>query len=1480
MKRASFLQALAVTLCMVCMAAAGCSGGVSTAGTFRVDSLNAVSYNARYKELERSASAAATAYKAAGLYRYGKAEACDNLAFCAFMRMDFLEAERLHREVYSLTKNELELLVADIGMMRICQRMARNKEFYDYRNSALRRMKRIDEESDLFTDRHGRTRLAYARSEFHLVSTVYHYYLQQRAEALAAFQPLEEDASLTADRGQWLQYRYLKGAASLGDGETPDERRLQAFDELYLVWRDASKQGYTYFIGNGLQGLAGMMAFPEGYAFFLSRRGHLLAQFGLPVDTLLPLRLGEKALTLFKQYDDPYQVAGAYTCIGKYLNAHGRYGEALDTLGRAIASVAGNEASVPECVSRIHEQMSVAYAGLEMKEASDINRNVYLDILDETRQDREWESRYAALQDEERQLNLLLAATGVAVVAVCLFFWFFNRRSRTRNRLHLHRLRLMLDICQKITASIPPDAMTTEEIEASLTAATRGGLQALFGVEGTVVKEGRLSVPRALDKDEQAMARLLNAYIQWALENGTAAIWLGDERRRLEKRRYVHELHIAGDKRQNLVKRACIAIVEGIHPYIDRIAGEVGKLAKGGELCPVEVRRERYQYMDELVAAINEYNDILSLWVKMRQGTPGLQIETFGLEELFDLLRKGGRAFELKGLSFTVEPTSLWVKADKALTLFMINTLAENARKYTDAGGAVKVSACQKEDYVELSVTDTGYGLSKADVARIVGEKVYDSKAIGMDNEARREALRQRKGSGFGLMNCRGIIEKYRKAGDLFKVCLFGVESAPGKGSRFFFRLPAGVRKSVYVLLALLLPALFAGCGKPEDTVRETALAAQEVSASQQAYDALLDQASDYANGAYYSNVDRQYEQALAYIDSAMICLNDHYARYAARPRRFMDMEVEDEPAELSWWGEGFDSDYHVILDIRNEAAVAFLALKQWSAYDYNNRAYTVLYKLLGEDSSLEAYCRELERSTTNKTVGIWLFVLLFVTLALGYYFLYFRRRLVYRWNLEQVLEINRQVFAASTMPLRAVEQTEPEQGENAVEDTASHQDESASHQDESASHQDEPASYQQEQSASHHEEPSLRQEVPAMSQEESLQQEEDVLKEIPQRIVDEAFDAVNELLGVDGLGLAVYGESTHHLTFAFNPKEAPAQRRRLCMDTVRRCFDEGVYLSRQGVQAIPLVVEKGGRRRRVGVLCLERPPQATREADRLLLQLITRYMAIVVFNAVVKLAAKYRDIETAQDETRRASWEESQLHVQNMVLDNCLSTIKHETSYYPSKIKQLVAKLRVSSLTEAEERATITAIGELTAYYKGIFTILSRQASRQLEEVTFRRGTVSVRELMEAAERYFRKAVKDKAGLVRFHTEAAEAFVTGDRHLLAFLLESLIDEALASSLPGDLGLTCAQEGAFVKFTFTDRRRAYAQDVLNRLFFPDLQRMTAGSHGALQGTEYLVCKQIVRDHDEYAGRRGCRIYAVPAEGGGFSVCFTLPGKDV
>ena len=1419
-----------------------CTDMVPTKEVRLIDSLNGKAYAYRYRSLDSSYKYANEAYRQVNFYKSGKAEASNNLGFCAFMAMDFDRAEALHKEVYKLTKNELELLIADIGLMKICQRTAMNKEFYDYRNSALKRMKRIREESDLFADRHEALRLDYAFTEFFIVSSIYYYYLQQRQEAITSLNRIPEDEALT-DTNQLLYYHYIKGSASLVEATKPEDRKMREFDQLYITWRTAVQTNHPYFEGNGLQGLANLMVSPNNFELFRTRRGYALDQFGFPVDSLLPLRMAQRALEKFREYNDLYQIAGAYVSIGKYMNEHGRYTEALDTLAKALDCVNQHHMlyyhhaadtldklhvfvegdttytgvpwimqedvrTVPEWISRIREQLSVSYAGLGMKYASDYNRNIYLDILNYTRQDKELESRYLSLEADSRQMTLVLSLVIVGLVLVVILWWFFNKRSKIRNQVDVERLQRILTLCRDITSSIPMNVPLIQQ-----------GIDQLFGkgrLQLEIPEEGKAAlVPlHRLNRDEKALVHVLEPYIVWAADNEQMVEALSDERMQLEKQRYVYEQHIAGNKRQNLIKKACLAIVNGINPYIDRILNEVHKLTERGYIDNAKIKKEKYQYIDELVTTINEYNDILALWIKMKQGTLSLNIETFSLNELFELLGKGRRAFEMKNQKLEIEPTTVMVKADRALTLFMINTLAENARKYTPEGGTIKVYARTTEDaYVEISVEDNGRGISEEDVAHIIGEKVYDSRVIGMKNAADPEVLKENKGSGFGLMNCKGIIEKYKKTNDLFRRCVFDVESELGKGSRFYFRLPSGVRKAMGVLLlCLLLPLGMVSClHDPIPPMLQDGDSIVVVMDS--AYEDLLDVASDYANAAYFANVDENYELALQYIDSAMLFLNEHYEKYARpdRPHRYMKLVGEGTPAEISWWNELFDSDYHVILDIRNEASVAFLALKQLDAYSYNNSAFTDLYKLQGEDQTLEAYCRQLERSNTNKTVGIILcFVLLIVSLV-GYYFLYMRKRLQNRLNLEQVLEINQKVFAASLV--------RPQEQENA----------------------------------------------------EALQREESTLKEIPQRIVDEAFGSVNELLTIDRMGIAVYNETTHRLEYASRPgQEMP--------EMVEQCFSAGEYLSEQHLQAIPLMVEAGGEHQCVGVLYLERREGTEQETDRLLFELVARYVAIVVFNAVVKLATKYRDIESAHEETRRASWEDSMLHVQNMVLDNCLSTIKHETIYYPNKIKQIVGRLNAQNLSETEEREAVETMTELIEYYKGIFTILSSCASRQLEEVTFRRTVIPVQELLDAAGKYFKKLMKNRPERIELEIEPMEAKVIGDVNQLRFLLENLIDEALTVREDGVIRLQARKDNEYIRFLFTDTRREKSVEELNQLFYPNLARMTSGEKGELRGTEYLVCKQIIRDHDEFAGRRGCRINAEPAEGGGFTVYFTIPRR--
>lgn len=1417
-----------------------CTDMVPTKEVRLIDSLNGAAYAYRYRQLDSSCFFARQAYMKVNLYKSGKAEAANNLGFWLYMKMDFERAAALHKEVYQLTKNELELLIADIGLMKICQRTAMNKEFYDYRNSALKRMKRIREESDLFADRHEKLRLDYAFTEFYLVSSIYYYFLQQRQEAKEAIRQIPANNEWS-DTSQLLYYHYIKGAAGLVEGRKPADRKLREFDQLYYTWRTAAQSGFPYFEGNGLQGLADLLISPKNFEFFQSTRMHILQELGVPVDSLLPLRLAQLALQKFREYDDLYQIAGAYVSIGKYLNRHGRYAEALDTLTKALDCVNlhhmlyyhhGEDGrdqlypyiegdttytgvpwitqeqvkTVPEWISRIREQLSVSYAGLGMKAASDYNRNIYLDILNFTRQDKELESRYDSLEAGSRQMTLVLSLVLLGLVWVIILWWFFNKRSKIKNQTDVNRLQQILALCRDITSSIPMDVPLIQR-----------GLDALFGrgrMMLEISEEGKAALVSRhwLSRDEKALVHVLEPYISWAADNEQMLESLSEERMQLEKQRYIYEQHIAGNKRQNLIKKACLAIVNGVHPYIDRILNEVHKLIEKGYIHDDKIKKEKYEYINELVDTINEYNDILALWIKMKQGTLSLNIETFALNELFDLLRKGRRSFEMKKQLLEVEPTDVCVKADRALTLFMINTLAENARKYTPQGGWVKVYARSADSYVEISVEDNGRGISKEDVSQMMDEKVYDSSQIGMKNADDLEDLKKNKGSGFGLMNCKGIIEKYKKTNALFHVCIFSVESELGKGSRFYFRLPLGVRKVMTVLLAALLPWGLSSCTPSASSAGE-AVEESLVLMPDSSYEDLLDAASDLANDAYFANVDENYEQALQYVDSAMKLLNEHYELYSVSPQPHHEMKLVGEgvPAEIGWWNELFDTDYHVILDIRNEAAVAFLALKQLEGYDYNNAAFTDLYKLQGEDKTLETYCRQLERSNINKTIGIILcFVLLFVLLV-GYYFLYMRKRMLNRLNLEQVLDINQKVFAASLL--------RPQEKED----------------------------------------------------EEALQKEENTLKEIPKQIVCAAFGAVDELLGVDRMGIAVYNEAARSLEYASYPEQPMP-------DMVQQSFDSEEFLVQHPFLAIPLKVEVAHEHRCVGVLYLERRGESEQITDRLLFELVARYVAIVVFNAVMKMATQYRDIESAHEEARRASWEDSMLHVQNMVLDNCLSTIKHETLYYPNKIKQIVGRLTTQALTAEEELEAVNAMIELIEYYKGIFTILSSCASRQLEEVTFRRTVIPVQELFESAGKYFKKATRNRPEKIVLQMEPADARVVGDVNQLRFLLENLIDEALTLREEGVLHLQAFPEQDYVRFSFTDRRREKSADELHQLFYPDLVRMTAGEKGVLSGTEYLICKQIIRDHDEFAGRRGCRINAEPAAEGGFTVYFTVPRR--
>ncbi|WP_426471281.1 DUF5112 domain-containing protein, partial [Salmonella enterica] len=78
--------------------------------------------------------------------------------------MDYDRAEKQLTEAVSLTDNQIELLVAEVQQMRLCQRRSKNREFYEHRERADECHKRINEERASLPERM-LLRLIYAESE-------------------------------------------------------------------------------------------------------------------------------------------------------------------------------------------------------------------------------------------------------------------------------------------------------------------------------------------------------------------------------------------------------------------------------------------------------------------------------------------------------------------------------------------------------------------------------------------------------------------------------------------------------------------------------------------------------------------------------------------------------------------------------------------------------------------------------------------------------------------------------------------------------------------------------------------------------------------------------------------------------------------------------------------------------------------------------------------------------------------------------------------------------------------------------------------------------------------------------------------------------------------------------------------------------------------------------------------------------------------
>ncbi len=109
------------------------------------------------------------------------------------------------------------------------------------------------------------------------------------------------------------------------------------------------------------------------------------------------------------------------------------------------------------------------------------------------------------------------------------------------------------------------------------------------------------------------------------------------------------------------------------------------------------------------------------------------------------------------------------VSVDRRRIEQVLNNLLSNANKFAPRGGHIQVSVRERGEAVEVSVQDDGPGVPLPEQGHIF-EKFHTL-----------DTGRGRAGVGLGLYIARQLVSLH--GGDI------GVESQPGAGSRFYFRI-------------------------------------------------------------------------------------------------------------------------------------------------------------------------------------------------------------------------------------------------------------------------------------------------------------------------------------------------------------------------------------------------------------------------------------------------------------------------------------------------------------------------------------------------------------------------------------------------------------------------------------------------------------------------------------------------------------------
>lgn len=175
-------------------------------------------------------------------------------------------------------------------------------------------------------------------------------------------------------------------------------------------------------------------------------------------------------------------------------------------------------------------------------------------------------------------------------------------------------------------------------------------------------------------------------------------------------------------------------------------------------------------------SAITAYKLLENLleWSRAQTGGLGWKPDNYDISNIVNetilLLKENANGKNIRLLSKI--PFNTLIYADINMVKTVLRNFIQNAIKFTNKGGEIKITAKEEGKYTRISVKDNGIGISDEIMKKIfkIDQKIVSE---GTDKE---------KGTGLGLILCKEFVE--RNGGQIF------IKSEVGEGTEISFTLP------------------------------------------------------------------------------------------------------------------------------------------------------------------------------------------------------------------------------------------------------------------------------------------------------------------------------------------------------------------------------------------------------------------------------------------------------------------------------------------------------------------------------------------------------------------------------------------------------------------------------------------------------------------------------------------------------------------